>query len=205
MPDCGDKLLDLPFKGARNYLHITDIFPALVDLAQARFGSQAQVDTLIIRRPIGHAISVSFETDALSVGSFRIRCGSEAINGWLLESKQPVSRRNPIDLPSVPNSVLAGPDFARLSTPIPGSGVFETVVALMKYVLNRMTPGQWWFCEIHLDKSLTKFFPLEVRVRRNLGGRFLAFEIIQASRIIGWARVIFDESDSQEIKLDPGN
>jgi hypothetical protein len=196
MPDRGDKLLDLPFKGRRNYLHVTDIFPALDDLARVRFGSQAHVDTLIIRRPIRHAISVSFAPDALSVGSFRIRCGAETINGWLLESNQPVARRNPIDIPSVPKSVLSDPGVARLSKPIPGSDVLEMVVALMKCVLNQLTPGQWWLCEIHLDTPLTQLFPLEVRVRRNLGGRFLAFEIVQAGKMIGSTRAIFGESDS---------
>jgi hypothetical protein len=191
-----NSLLDLPFKGTRDYLHSTDVLPALIELCHDRFGLQAHVESLTIRRPLGHAILVSFEPSDLSAGSFRVRHGSEITTGWLLETDRPVNGRNPIDVPSVSSSAVSGPGFARLLQPLPNCVIFDLIVGLMKLVLNQVTPGHWWLCQIHLDTPLTEAFPIEVRVRRHIGGQFLVFDIIQADRPIGSARAILDHSRS---------
>jgi len=186
--------LDLAFKAARDYLHSTDIFPALVDLVHLQCGSQAQVESLTIRRPIRYAILASSEPSATDVGSFRVRHGAEVVTGGLREMGQPITRRNSIDLPSVADTALSGPGFARLLKPMQGCVALELVVSLMKLVVAQSNPGHWWLCQIHFDIPLSAVFPLEVRMSRQIGNRFGVFDIVQANSYIGSARVILDNS-----------
>lgn len=189
-----DVPLDLPFKGARDYLHSTDIFPALVDLVHLQCGSQAQVESLTVRRPIRYAILVSPEPSATDVGSFRVRHGAEVVTGWLRETCQPITRRNPIDLPNLADAALSGPGFARLLKPMQGWVTLELVLSLMKLVVAKSNPGHWWLCQIQFDTPLSAVFPLEVRMSRQIGNRFGVFEIVQANSYIGSAHVMLDSS-----------
>ncbi|MGD0901637.1 MAG: hypothetical protein ABR924_01725 [Terracidiphilus sp.] len=189
-------VLDLPFKGAREYLHSTSIVPALTEVAQERFGPQAWVESLTIRRPFRRAIRASFEPVAASSGSFRVRRGTESIPGWLLETDRPVTRRVASDSSPLSAAAVSGPGFARIQEPVPGFAALEVAVSLMKMVAGRLDPRQCWLCQLNLDTPLTSAFPIEVRIRHELGGRFLVFEIVQDGAAIGSARCILEFADS---------
>jgi len=188
-------ILDLPFKGDRNYLRLADIFRALVEMALERFGPQAQVDSLTIRRPLNSAILLTFERPGGFSGSFRVRSGGESIPGWLVETHKPVTRI-PFNMPSVSAVSVSGPGFARVLEPLQGRAMLDIVVALMKIVAGHIDPRQWWLCQLNLDTPLTDVFPIEVRIGHRLGKRFVVFDIVQCSVMIGSARCILEIADS---------
>jgi hypothetical protein len=191
-----DLILDLPFKGDRDYLHSTDIFPALMELVRGRFGPQAQVESLTLRRPLRHGIQVLFEPTAVSSGSFRVRHHSECCYGWLVETDRPVTRRTPLDLPVVSAVAVSGQGSARILQPLQGSEALDVVVGLMKLVACQVDPRHWWLSQLNLDAPLTESFPIEVRILQNLGGQFLVLEILQASMTIGSARCMLEHKAS---------
>jgi hypothetical protein len=190
----GQHLLDLPFRGARSYLHSTDIYPALMKLTRAEFGVNAFVDSLTLRSPFACGIQVTFEAPSLTSGTFRVRHGSDCTFGWLVETKRPITNRNPTDLPSVTNCAISGPGFARLSEPLPRQAPLDVLVSLMKLVSSQVSRGHWWLCQINLDMPLIAVYPLEVRIHRNLGARCLVFNITQQHQFIGSARFMLENA-----------
>jgi hypothetical protein len=187
--------LDVPFKGARNYLRFADIVPVLIEVVHERFGCLAHLASVTLRRPFRNEIEVSFELPAVSSGSFRVQNGSESIPGWLLETNRPVARRILFDSSPLSATAISGPGFARILEPVAGHTEFDLLVGLIKLVTDQVDPRHWWLCQLNLDASLTEAFPLEVRILRNLGGLFLVFEIVQCGVPIGSARGILETTD----------
>jgi hypothetical protein len=190
--------LDLPFRGSRNYLHSTDIYPALMKLIRAQFGINAYVDSLTLRSPFACGIQVTFDAPPLSSGSFRVRHGSEYTFAWLVETERPITHRNHSDLPAVTNCAISGPGFARLSEPPPRQAPLDLLVSLMKLVSSQVSQGHWWLCQISLDTPLIAVYPLEVRIHRNLGARCLVFNIMQHNQSIGSARFMLENANFWE-------
>lgn len=192
MPDGRKLILDLPFKGDREYLRFADIFPALADVALDRFGPQAWVDSLTIRRPFKCIIQVSFEPVEVSSGSFRIRNSSQSISGWLLETDRLVTRRIPYDTSPLSAAAVSGSGYARILEALPGFPVLDVLMGLMRLVCAQVDRRHWWLCQLNLDAPLAEIFPVEVRIRHNLGGTFLVYDILQAGTVIGSARVMLE-------------
>jgi hypothetical protein len=191
-----DQILDLPFKGAREYLHSTDILPALIEMAHERFGPLAHVESLSIRRPIRCAILATFEPSPVFSGSFRIRSGSDSFSGKLVETDRPVTRRIPFYLPPVSDVAVTGQGFARILEPQQGYATLDMAVGLMKLVAGQMDNRHWWLCQLNLVSPLTEVYPIEIRIRHHLGGRFLVFDILQADTVIGSARGIQEDAST---------
>jgi hypothetical protein len=187
-------IFDLPFKGSREYLHSTDIFPALTDVAHKRFGPLAWVDSLTIRRPFRRIIQVSFEPVEVSSGSFRIRNGSQHIPGWLLETDRPVTRRIPYDTSPLSAAAVSGSGYARFLEGLPGFSVLDVLVSLMKLVSAQVDRRQWMICQLNLDAPLAEIFPVEVRIRSILAGKFLVSDILQAGTVSGSARGMLEDT-----------
>lgn len=187
-------ILELPYKGGREYLHSTDLYPALMEMAHESFGPQAWVDGLTLRRPFRNAIQVSYEHPAASSGSFRIRHDSESVSGWLLETDRPVTRHIPYDTSPLSAAASSGSGYARILEALPGFAVLDMLVSLMKLVSAQVDRRQWWICQLNLDTPLAEIFPVEVRIRNNLAGKFLVYDILQAGIVIGSARGILEDA-----------
>jgi hypothetical protein len=147
---------------------------------------------MMIRRPLRHAIEVSFQPAEGCSGSFRIRHGDESISGWLVETDQQISRRVPYDSSPISAAAVSGPDFARILTPIPGFAPLDILVSLAKIVGAQLSTRSWWLCQLNLDTPFTERFPLEVRVLHWIGGRFTVLNILQGDTVIGTCRAILD-------------
>jgi hypothetical protein len=184
-------LLDVPLKGDRDYLRMADLFPAIQGVAQ-QFGPLAQVSSVMVRRPLRHAIQVSFQPVEGCSGSFRIRHGGESISGWLVETNRQISRRVPYDSSPISAAAVSGPDFARILEPLPGFALLDILVSLAKILGAQLSPHLWWLCQLNLDTPFTERFPLEVRVLHWIGGRFTVFNILQGDTVIGTCRAILD-------------
>ena len=196
MPDSECRVLDLPFKGTREYLRLADVFPAIVGLVCDRFGPQAYVDSLTIRRPLARRILVSFQPSDMFSGSFCVRRGSTSIPGWLEETEDPATHRIAYESSSVRAAAVSGTDFARILEPLPGHTEFDVLACLMKLVAGRLNQSFWWWCQLSLDTPLTEAYPIEVRIRYNLGGRCIVFDILQTGTAIGSARLMVDTTNS---------
>jgi hypothetical protein len=190
----GSRLLDTPFKGTRGYLHSTDIYPALTEMANDEFGPQSFVESLTLRRPFTKSILATFEPLSAANGSFRVRHNSGCTQGCLIETETPITRRNPVDLPAISASIVSGPGFARIQEPTRAYANLDVAVSLMKYLADRVEQRHWWLCQINFDTPLTGY-PLEVRIRQNLGGICIIFEVVEETTVIGSVRFMVENAN----------
>jgi len=186
-------ILDLPFKGSREYLHSTDLYPALMEVARESFGPQAWVHSLTIRRPFKRIIQVSFDPVEVSSGSFRIRNGGQDVPGWLLETDRLVTRRVPYDTSPLSAAAVSGSGCARILEALPGFPVLDVLVSLLKLVSDQVDRRHWLICQLNLDVQLAEIFPVGVRIRNNLAGKFLVYDILQSGTVIGSARGMLED------------
>jgi hypothetical protein len=153
------------------------------------------VESLTLRRPFTRSILASFEPSPAANGSFRVRHSSGCAQGCLLETETPITRRNPVDLPAVSASVVSGPGFARIQEPAGAYANLDVAVSLMKYLADKVERRHWWLCQMNFDTPLTGY-PLEVRIRQNLGGICIIFEVVEANTVIGSVRFMLENANS---------
>ncbi|HSS96680.1 MAG TPA: hypothetical protein VLK33_06615 [Terriglobales bacterium] len=177
-------LADLPFRGNRNYLHSTDLYPALTEFAHQQFSADAFIESLTIRRAASHQPWVSFDISDEAFGSFCIRHSRNKTQGWLIESEAPIASRIPFDEVTAMRAAISGPGFALFKDLPPKYSSFELLIILTKIVSSQEGPGHWWLCRIDLSSPLLNVAPLECRLNRKTAGRFLTFKIRQAGRAI---------------------
>jgi hypothetical protein len=176
---------DLPFRGNRNYLHSTDLFPALTDFAEKTFDAKAFIGSLTIRHVISHQVRVDLENFGGAVGSFRIRNGVSQTKGWLMETNIPVLSRVPFDETTATQAAVSGNGFAHFTNLLPQYSAFELLLILTKLVATKENAEHWWFCQIEFRSRLQEIAPLESRLSQKILGRYLAFDIYQAGQLIG--------------------
>jgi hypothetical protein len=164
-----------------------------MEVAHESIGPQAWVHSLTIRRPFRRIIQVSFDPVEVYSGSFRIRDGGQDIPGWLLETDRQVTRRIPYDTSPLAAAAVSGSDCARILEALPGFPVLDVLVSLMKLVSDKVDRRHWLICQLNLDAPLAEIFPVEVRIRNNLAGKFLVYDILLAGTVIGSARGMLND------------
>jgi hypothetical protein len=171
-----------------------------MEMAHEEFGPQSFIESLTLRRPFSRSIRATFEPQAKTNGSFRVRHSSGYNQGWLLETETAIARRNPRDLPAISDlvvsgPVVSGPAFARIEEPPPGYAHLDVAVSLMKYLADKVEQRHWWLCQLNFDSPLTSY-PLEVRVHQNFYGTCIVFHVAQRNTVIGAGRFMVDNLDS---------
>jgi hypothetical protein len=194
--DSNSFLLDLPFKGARNYLHSTDIVPALAAIAKQKFGSEASLHSLTLRKPFKHAIQAAFQAAPASSGTFKLRTESGSVSGWLVETDLPVVSRRPFDSSLLAAAAHLEPGVARLLEPLSGFTALEAAVGLMKLVARQVDSRFWWLSQIELAAPLPETYPLQVSIWHNVASQCLVFTIDSAGAQAGSAKLIIDSAKS---------
>ncbi len=180
-------LVDLPFRGDRNYLHSTDLYPALTEFAQRQFSPDAFIASLTIRQAVSHQVRISLDGPEGSFGSFRVRHGASQSKGWLVETDEPVLSRIPFDEITAMQAAITGPGFALYKKLLPHYSMFELLLILAKIVSSQENNSHWWICQINFHSPLRQIFPLECRLKRKISQRYLTLHICQAGKAIGSA------------------
>lgn len=184
--------LDIPFKGNRDYLHSTDVFASLTELARENISVDAWLDSLLFRRPLRKRICATFQFRDQASGTFRVRCGSLTMSGWLVETDKPIVRRVAYDCGPLSSAMIFDARSLRLMHPVQDFTAIEVIVNMMQTLAYAAVPGHWWLCELSLQRPLTAEYPIEVRVSREVGRQCILFEIIQQNAVIGTSRLMRD-------------
>jgi hypothetical protein len=201
-------ILELPFKGSRDYLHSTNIFSALEKIGEDRFESGAFIRSLMLRRPMRRAILAVFERPADAAGSFVIQTRTEQVTGWLVESGLPVSRRVPFDSSPLSAMAVVGDGMVLVRSAVAGHTLIDVVVGLMKKLTEQLPvaagSGQWWLCQLDLEMPLREVYPIEVRIRRVVGDQRLLVDLVQGGERVGSARFIWAEGVREDSASQTG-
>lgn len=195
------KLLLLSYKGEREYLHGSDFYNALAEVAARLTGeANAFVERLAFRRFARRACEITTEQPtepATVVGQVRFRMPGRASSqeAWLVEIDNPVSGRRPFDEAAlVANAFL---DAKSRHICLPERSVYtpiEDVIALTKQLNYAVCPevnGKWVFGQLDLVEPLTGSYQrLEIWMKNLIDGRFSVNDIIVDGRNIGSMRFI---------------
>jgi hypothetical protein len=192
MPALAPSLAGLHFRGNRDYLHSTDLYPALTEYAQKQFSPEAFVECLTIRQVATHQVRVELDQPEGSFGSFRVRYGTNENKGWLIETGTPISSRIPFDEVTAMREAISGQGFAVFNNLLPQYSEFELVIVLAKMIASQESTEHWWLCRIDLRRPLRRISPLECRLNRKVSNRYLTCNIHQAGQIIGSIHAITD-------------
>ena len=193
--------LEIGYKGNRGYLHGSDFFNALMEVAPAVGDDRsAFVQQLIFRRFARNGCDVTTErpNDTASVAgqvSFWLPKHEASVAAWLVETERAVKQRCPFD-----EAVLlstASLNVAARSNCLPERSIYtpiEVLIALTKQLNYSVCPlekGQWVFGQLDLAGPMpADYRRMEIRMKNLLAGRFSINEVYVDDRPIGAMRFI---------------
>ena len=180
--------LDVPFKGARDYLTGADLFDALLGVTGAR-GSVVLVMRRLMQRPVS-AISIPPGVDPSAYpAEFHYSSTQSDCTVVLREDpSREVTRRIPYDEECVTApAVISGTSLScRLSETY---SFIEQVVALNKLLLNRSAVGadspKWLFTRIELDTVPEAPEVLDLKLVATIGSRITKTAIRTDGELVG--------------------
>jgi hypothetical protein len=193
--------LDLPFRGARTYVHGTDIFTGISEQSEALTGSpDAFVSSLSFHakslRQCGIGIGAP-PPDELVTAQFAITLpfGPQVVDGWVVQTDQVPAARVEYDEADVVATaqITAAPMMISLR-PASSYTSIQVLVAAMKELClaaNPLAHGRWMFGRLDLEQALPQAMPrLEVELTRLFKDRYAVGRVLAGDRAIGTIRFI---------------
>jgi hypothetical protein len=165
--------LDIPLRGARDYVHSTDLFGALDALADQLVGPNAHLKTLRLRRLAYRQVVAQFEPHADAFGSFAFAARGRLVEGWLVEDPAPITGRIAFDEAAIARQAVSEQGRVFLRSPVQGYSSFEQLIVLIKMLCAQSLAGHWLFTSIDLDGPLLKEAALAVSRTQLVLGRMM--------------------------------
>ena len=166
-------MLDIPFRGERDYVHSTDLFAALDELAGSFLGSGAYLKSLTLRRQAYRSVAARFRPDPGAFGTFTFAASQWVVEGWLVEDPAPITRRIAFDEAAIAQQATCGQGHVLLQSPVTGFDPFEQLIVLFKMLCAQSHPGAWLFTSIALDHPLSRRAALSVKRTQLVLGRMV--------------------------------
>ena len=177
------KLLELNYKGTRNYVHGSDFFNAILSIAPIITGNtNAFIAKLTFRHFANMAcelITVSPDNLSIIIGEVKFFLPNESkyMDAWIVLTDIPILQRRPFDedlllANAVFDDATSSASFLGRSewTPI------EEIIALTKYLnysINPNVQGKWVFGQLELKRPMIDSYArLEVKAINFIPGRF---------------------------------
>ena len=191
--------LTLAWKGSRTYLHGSDLFNALAEIAEFVSGDQsAFVSQLIFKRFARTALAVTTDepaTNVQTIGKARLAFAKlgTGTNLWIIETGDEVTTRRPFDEDDLVATAVVDENAITLSKRSHYSPI-EEIIALTKklnYALSPEVSGRWVFGQIDLSCRLDTDHQITRIERKNIvGNRFSLNEIRLNEKPVGTIRFI---------------
>jgi hypothetical protein len=186
----GSIALDIPLRGSRDYVHSTDLFAALDDLAGKFLAPRAYLKRLALRRQARRQVAAHFFPHPDAFGSFALALPHETLEGWLVESSAPITRRIVFDEMAISQAAVSEPGRVFLPAPIKGFSGFEQMIVLFKMLCAQSHPGTWLFTGIDLDRDLGGETSLAVRHAQTVLDRLVDAHLDQDGETVGRVRMV---------------
>ena len=189
--------LDVPFRGGRDYIHSTDLFAALDALAGKFLAPRAYLKNLTLRRQAHRQVAAHFLPRPDAFGSFALALPHQALEGWLVESSAPITRRIAFDETGILRAAVSEPGRIFLPAPVEGFNGFEQMIVLFKMLCAQIHPGAWLFTGIDLDRSLNGKASLAVSHTQTVLDRLVDATLDQDGVTVGRVRMVLAAGDGR--------
>jgi hypothetical protein len=187
--------LDIPFRGSRDYVHSTDLFAALDGLAEKFLAPRAHVKNLTLRRQARRQVAAHFLPHPGAFGSFALALPRQTLEGWLVETTAPITRRIAFDETAISRTAVSEPGHVFLPAPVKGYSGFEQMIVLFKMLCTQSHPSAWLFTGIDLDRSLGAEACLAVRRAQTVLDRLVDARLDQDGKTVGRVRMVLAKGD----------
>jgi len=194
------RLLDLSYKGERNYLHGSDFFNSMSDLAGVLTGEPGYIEKLVFRKFAVHACAISNDSDvddSTVIGSLRFKSlVSQTHSDWqIIETAQEVTGRYAFDEDELVTQAEINIQARSAVLPQPTRFTpIEEVIALTKrlnYEISAPRHGKWVFGQLDMKRPLLRPYDrLELHMRNLIQDRFSVNDIILNGEHVGTIRFI---------------
>ena len=165
--------LDVPLRGSRDYVHSTDLFAALDELAEQFLGPDAHLKTLNLRRQAYRQVAAQFRPHINAFGTFCLAAQGGIVDGWLVEGSAPITHRVAFDEAAIARQAVSDRGRIFLPSPVRGYDPFEQLIVLFKMLCAQSHPGGWLFTAIDLDRPLSRHAALAVSRTQLVLGRMI--------------------------------
>lgn len=182
--------LDIPFRGGRDYVHSTDLFAALDNLAAKFLAPRAYLKILTLRRPAHRQVAAHFLPHPDTFGSFALALAHQTLEGWLVESPAPITRRIAFDEVAISRAAVSEPGRVFLAAPVKGYSGFEQMIVLFKMLCAQSHPGVWLFTGIELNRALGTEASLAVSRTQTVANRLVDARLDQDGEMVGRVRMV---------------
>jgi hypothetical protein len=183
-------LLDVPFRGDRDYVHSTDLFASLNDLAQQFLGLDAYLKTLVLRRRARRQVTAQFRPDATAFGTFTFTARDRIMEGWLVESQMAINRRIVFHEAPIARKATSQEGRVALRSPVPGYSAIEQLIVLLKILCAQCHSGAWLFTSIDLDGPLSQQAALSVTRTQMVLSRMIEASLYQGGHLAGRSQMV---------------
>lgn len=182
--------LDVPLRGNRNYVHSTDLFAALDDLAGRFLAPRAYLKNFTLRRQARRQVAVQFTPHPDAFGTFALALPHQTLEGWLVEGAGAITRRVSFDESAIARQAVVEPGRVFLTAPVKGYSGFEQLIVLFKMLCAQSSPGAWRFTELDLLRPIADETPLGVSRSQMVLNRLLDGVLDQDGRPLGRVRMV---------------
>jgi hypothetical protein len=175
--------LALCYKGDRDYLHGTDIYNAVVDHLSMQYPvNEAKAPYFIfhtfIRAECAMFIGAGADRDEVDgppVVEFGMSFGEKEVAGYLMETGQKITCRNPYDEDRIGQASIVKEQSVTIFEDT-GFSAIEVAVAMTKRLHNALLPaprGKWVFSKLELSRLLRNEDTIEMAIslKSNLNNR----------------------------------
>jgi hypothetical protein len=182
-------LLNLAYKGNRNYLHGTDIFNALESYFQSRGGFLTSLSfRSFAKKQLEIRLKKPILIDTLPQAEGLVRYPTFELPFWLVESDQDVNNRYSYDERLITQYAIIDFEDIRILRPNHFT-LIENIVAITKYLSNIKYPlnsGKWIFGKIKLDQAMPSVWEsILISKTAFLEGRFGRYNVCIDKAVIG--------------------
>ena len=169
--------LKLAFKGDRNYLHGTDIIPALLEITGPVSNLSVQIYRMTSHFLVAQHVTASRLAELrksrklCALMSYEQPTCSQAVIAVTEDMSKKVMSSRPYDEAAVVQSATRSGNEIRQGASQTGT-FFERVVALNKRLLNELEGEfSWLFCGLELAQVPVQSAPLSIAMASNIGRR----------------------------------
>ncbi len=182
--------LDIPFRGGRDFVHSTDLFAALDELAGKFLAPRAHLKNLTLRRQAHRQVAAHFLPHPDAFGSFALALPRQTLEGWLVERAAPITRSIAFDEAVISQAAVNEPGRVFLPAPVKGYSGFEQMIVLFKMLCAQIHPGRWMFVGIDLNRALGGETSLAVNRAQTVLGRLVDAYLDQDGETVGRVRMV---------------
>ena len=180
-------IIDINYKGQRDYLHATDFYENLSELIEKlHHGKDFYLHTFTIKKFIKSLCEITFDEPnkdkVVATCKFKDNSQNKVINGWIKETGRNIIGRKEYKEDIINNKCIINKELNSIKIKKDFNySIIENIVALAKilsYENFKISEGKWVFSRIIVFKKIyIDYNNLALEFKKSLAKKYIIFDI----------------------------